>query len=157
MIGAWNNLNPREKWTLLGGIVCVFFYSYYYFLYAPIHTKLLQNQAFLTEKMETLTWMQSAKHQKIPKTKKTISNNELLTFLTNKLKENSNANFPYQLEQTHNGDIQLSFEEIPFDLFMNWLVKLNNQYTIFIKQLVVNKAKTAGVTKLTIVLGAGSV
>lgn len=155
MISAFHNLNEREKWMVTATIICVFFYSYFYFLYTPLHSKLEQNKTLLTEKIETLDWMKTIQKQNVPIKKKTLNNNELLTFLTNKLKENSKGAFPYQLEQTHNGEIQLSFEEIPFDSFIHWLVKLNNQYTIVIKQLAVNKTKTPGLTKLSIVLSAG--
>ena len=58
-----NTLNEREKWMLIGGVLCLFIYVYYLFLYAPLSNKVTQKATQLVEKTNTLAWMQKAKQQ----------------------------------------------------------------------------------------------
>ena len=60
----------------------------------------------------------------------------------------------YQLQQTNSGEIQLSFEQIPFNLFIEWLNNINSQYLINIKQFDVNKTATPGLTRLMIIINS---
>ncbi|WP_083852274.1 type II secretion system protein GspM [Legionella tunisiensis] len=62
--------------------------------------------------------------------------------------------FPYQLQQTGAGDIQLSYELVPFNHFLSWLWTLNNNYAIVLKQFSAERTPTAGVVKLQIVITA---
>ena len=136
--------------------LCLFIYCYYFFLYAPLSNKVTQKSTQLVEKIETLAWMEKVRQQAhSPKTKQTVDNSQLLTLLAAQLKDNATLKFPYQLQQTGTGDIQLSFDEVPFKLFMSWLAKINERYTIKIKQFDVSHTETPGVTKLMILMSAG--
>lgn len=153
MKNYWNNLNDREKWTLVGGMLCLFLYLYYLFLYSPLSNSVSQKSKQLIEKAETLKWMKSVQGQVKPsKTKQTVSDNQVLTLLSSQLNDNKTFNFPFQLQQTGSGNIQLSFAEAPFNLFMNWLSTLNENYTIEIMQFNVEPTPTPGVVKLMIIM-----
>lgn len=153
MKNYWNNLNDREKWTLIGGMLCVFLYLYYLFLYSPLSNAVNQKSKQLVEKTQTLEWMKSVQGQaKAPKTKQTVSDNQLLTLLSSQLNDEKTLKYPFQLQQTGSGDIQLSLAEVPFDLFMNWLSTLNENYTIQIMQFNVEPTPTPGLVKIMIIL-----
>lgn len=150
-----NSLNEREKWMVIITALCLFIYCYYLLLYAPLSNKVTQKSVQLVEKVETLAWMQKVKQQAhSSKTKQTVDNSQLLTVLAAQLKENTTLKFPYQLQQTGSGDIQLMFEAVPFKLFMGWLTTINEKYTITIKQLDIEHTDTPGVTKLMIIISA---
>ncbi|MCL9682604.1 GspM family type II secretion system protein LspM [Legionella maioricensis] len=152
-----NTLNEREKWMVVIAAVCLFIYCYYLLLYAPLSNKVTQKTAQLNEKIETLAWMQKVKQQGLSsKTKQTVDNSQLLTLLATQLKDNSTLKFPYQLQQTGSGDIQLTFDAVPFKLFMGWLAKINDRYTITIKQFDVQHSEIPGITKLMIIISATS-
>lgn len=151
-----STLNEREKWMVVITALGLFMYCYYLLLYAPLHSKVLQQTMQLQEKMETLTWMQQIKQQGLAiKTKRTVDNSQLLTLLAKQLKENI-LKFPYQIQQTSSGDIQLTFDAAPFNLVMRWLAQINKRYTVIIKQLEVQRSKTPGITKLMILIGTFS-
>jgi general secretion pathway protein M len=148
-----NSLNERERKMVLGTIICVLIYVYYYLLYTPLNTNLELKSSLLVEKKETLIWMnQIKKHQKPASTKQNISNNQLLTILATQLKESDTLKYPYQLQQTGQGDIQLTFQQVPFNAFITWLIKVNQGYSINIKQLDVNKTDTPGMTQLMVII-----
>lgn len=151
-----NTLNEREKWMVILAGLSLFIYCYYLFLYAPLANKLTQKKAQLIEKTETLAWMQKVKQEghTSKKAKQTIDNSQLLTLLATQLKDNPTLKVPYQLQQTSSGEIQLTFDAVPFQLFMDWLAKINDKYTVNVKQFDVQHSETPGITKLTIMISA---
>lgn len=89
------------------------------------------------------------------KRKESVDNSQLLTILASQLKNNKTLKFPYQLQQTGSGDIQLTFDAVPFQNFIQWLAKINELYSINIKQFDVERTSTPGVTRLMIILSTG--
>ena len=150
-----NSLNEREKWMVIGAVLCLILYGYYLLLYHPLSNQTAQKSKQLTEKKSTLQWMQTVKQQK-PTTqiKENINNSQLLTVLATQLKSDPTLKFPYQLQQTGSGDVQLTFDAVPFNQFINWLEKINKRYAITIKQFEANSIKTVGVSRLMIVISA---
>lgn len=148
-----NTLNEREKWMVIVAGVSLFIYGYYLLLYAPLSNQVNQKSTQLIEKTETLEWMKQVRMQKrSAKRKESIDNSQLLTILASQLKNNKTLKFPYQLQQTGSGDVQLTFDAVPFQNFMQWLAKINEVYSINIKQFDVEKTSTPGVTRLMIIL-----
>lgn len=152
----FNNLNDREKWMVIGGGICLIFFIYYAFLYAPLRNAATQQSEKLVEQIDTLEWMKKIKQEGHSLQKKQkLDNSQLLTLVATQLKQSKTINVPYQLEQTGSGEVQLSFDEVPFKLFITWLEKINETYSFTVKQLNIEKTKTSGVTKLMIVMSAG--
>ncbi|AHE66507.1 type II secretion system protein GspM [Legionella oakridgensis] len=151
----WDNLNDRERWMLGVGVVSCFFYLFYLLFYAPLVNAVKERTQQVAEKKETLVWMQQVRRQyKVSKAPNTLSHTELLTLLAKQLNHPSFQQFPYQLQQTGAEDIQLSFERVPFNVFLNWLWSLNKRYAILIKQFNVERSDTQGVVKLQVVIAA---
>ncbi|HDS3850417.1 GspM family type II secretion system protein LspM [Legionella pneumophila] len=148
-----NTLNDREKWMVIVAGVSLFIYGYYLLLYAPLSNQVNQKSTQLIEKTETLEWMKQVRMQKrSAKRKESVDNSQLLTILASQLKNNKTLKFPYQLQQTSSGDVQLTFDAVPFQNFIQWLAKINEVYSINIKQFDVEKTSTPGVTRLMIIL-----
>ncbi|AOU14925.1 GspM family type II secretion system protein LspM [Legionella pneumophila 130b] len=133
--------------------VSLFIYGYYLLLYTPLSNQVNQKSTQLIEKTETLEWMKQVRMQKrSAKRKESVDNSQLLTILASQLKNNKTLKFPYQLQQTGSGDVQLTFDAVPFQNFIQWLAKINEVYSINIKQFDVEKTSTPGVTRLMIIL-----
>ncbi|CZP11268.1 putative general secretion pathway protein YghD [Legionella pneumophila] len=148
-----NTLNDREKWMVIVAGGSLFIYGYYLLLYAPLSNQVNQKSTQLIEKTETLEWMKQVRMQKrSAKRKESVDNSQLLTILASQLKNNKTLNFPYQLQQTGSGDVQLTFDAVPFQNFIQWLAKINEVYSISIKQFDVEKTSIPGVTRLMIIL-----
>jgi general secretion pathway protein M len=152
-----NTLNERERWMAIGAGICLILYVYYLALYAPLKNQVIQKSEQLIEKTQTLSFMKqvSANPHKAAQ-KKVLNNSQLLTMLASQLKENESFGFPYQLQQTNTGDIQLSFDAIPFALFIDWLYQMNKHYLVSIKQLEVEHTDKPGVAHLMIVISGSS-
>ncbi|HAU1190580.1 TPA: GspM family type II secretion system protein LspM [Legionella pneumophila] len=151
-----NTLNDREKWMVIVAGISLLIYGYYLLLYAPLSNQVNQKSTQLIEKTETLEWMKQVRMQKrSAKRKESVDNSQLLTILASQLKNNKTLKFPYQLQQTGSGDIQLTFDAVPFQNFIQWLAKINELYSINIKQFDVERTSTPGVTRLMIILSTG--
>jgi general secretion pathway protein M len=150
-----SSLNEREKWMVAGALLCLILYCYYIFLYVPLSHQVGQKSTQLVEKISTLEWMKKVRLQNHkPKTKKTVDNSQLLTILATQLKEEFTQKFPYQLQQTGSGDIQLTFDAVAFNSFIDWLEKINEKYTFTLKQFNAEKTPTPGVVRLMILINA---
>jgi len=151
----WNNLNDRERGlVLIAGISC-FVYLLYILLYSPLSTARDTAVANWAEKQATLQWMEPL-HQfsKTGKAPQLLSKGNLLTEFANQLKVTSFQSFPFQLEQTGSGEIQLSFEEVPYNALVSWLWSLSGRYRFSIKQFNADKKDTPGLVKAMVVITA---
>lgn len=155
MISRFNNLNEREQWMVILCGLFLFFYIYYALLYVPLTQKLEQKKLQLQDKAQTLSWMNAVKaHYHRPKTRESVDGSQLLTLLTTNLKQGDMQKFHYQLQQTSAGDIQLSFESVPFNQFILWFNQLNRRYIIILKQLQVERTATPGLVSISTLLSA---
>lgn len=155
IMNYWNNLNERERWMASLGSVFTLFYLLYLLIYSPLSSAVSTQGKQLVEKQMTLAWMEQVRQQ--PKNQKTllaISNAKLLALIGNQLSDKAFSQFTYQLQQTGPGDIQISFERVPYKMLLDWLWKLNSDYAITLKQFSVEHSDTPGVVKVLVVLAA---
>lgn len=151
----WHNLNERERWMAIIGSICMLIYLFYLLVYSPLTTAVSTRSKELREKQETLIWMQQVRQQpRSQKTAQTINNTKLLALIGNQLSSNSLQKFVYQLQQTGSGDVQLSYDRVPYNLFLSWLWALSNDYAISFKQFSAERTDTPGIVKLMVVITA---
>ena len=144
------NLNERDRWTLGFGAAFCIVYLFYLLIYSPLTSAVQNKSQQLLEKKETLAWMQQvSKLEKTKKRPKKLTSSQLLTVLADQLNTSALKQFPYQLQQTGVSDMQLIFNQVPYNLVVAWLWSLNEKYAISIKQLNVERSDTPGIVKLT--------
>ena len=155
MMNFWTNLNERERWTVLIGAVCAFLYIFYIAIYSPITSAVSDKNNQLKEKKETVAWMQQVRQQPLgTNTQQSISSSKLLTVIATQLNERPFQKFPFQLQQTGLGDIQLTFDAVPYTIFLTWLWNLSNDYAITLKQLTIERTEIEGIVKLMVIISA---
>ena len=152
MKAYWNQLSEREQVLVglggIGGLALLF----YLLIYDPLVSAVEERKAAWIDKKTTLQWMQRAQqtyaHEQPPIQ---VTAATLLSVLTELLSHVSFQRFPYQLEQTSSGDIQLTFDAVPYNLFVSWLQTQSKHYTLVIKSLYLSKTNTPGVVKAAVV------
>ena len=123
-------------------------------LFSPLTTAVSNARKHWYEKNSTLTWMRHAqKNYSQEKQPQKVAAGNLLSILTQVLKHASFHRFPYQLAQTASGEIQLSFDEVPYNAFMEWLRVQSMRYTLTVKNLDVTKTNVLGVVKISVIFG----
>lgn len=150
----WSKMNERDQMALsIGGTVLlvILFYS---LMYSPLLNAVKEERATLIEQHETLLWMESVQSSSQERSvkKKTIGSNKLLGIINQQLNQPDLRPFPFQLQQINKTDIQLSFDRVPFTVFIHWLWELSEQYQITIQQLSLEKLNKPGIIKASLVL-----
>lgn len=149
MIGA--NLKERDRIALVVGIGFLTVYLFYLLVYAPITHNLMVKRSQLIDKRATLAYMKQAKNIDVKKLN-TVSTSQLLTLIANQLHHDSYHSYPYQLQQTNKGEIQLHFDNIPYKKFLLWLWELHEHYLVSINQLTIKRTAAAGINNVTITI-----
>ena len=155
MMAYWYNLNDRERWIALAGVVAFLMYGLYSFIYSPLVTQTMEKRRELQEKTDTLVWMKAVQF-KSPNKKQSmvVSNSKLLSVISAQLGQAAFAKCPHQIRQTSQGDIQLSFESVPYTAFLTWLWTLENTYSVSLKQLEITRTPTNGLVKTVVLIDA---
>ena len=152
LLSHWTNLNERERWTLGVGIIFCCIFLFYYVIYSPLITAVQVNSQQLIEKQETLTWMQQIRQEHPTQTvSKSVTSAQFLTVLDDRLAKSSFKQFNYQLQQTGISDIKLSYDQVPYTAFMDWLRVFNQEYSFTTKQFTVESTDTPGVVKMMVI------
>ena len=154
MKAQWQQFNEREQIAVVGAALCLIFYLFYALLFSPLTTAVANARKQWQEKNNTLIWMRHAQQNySQAKSPQKIAAGNLLSLLTQVLKQASFHRFPYQMAQTASGEIQLSFDEVPYNAFMEWLKDQSTRYTLTIKNLDVSKTTVSGVVKVSVIFG----
>lgn len=152
-IQFWEGLNDRERRVAIVGGVVLILYAVYV-VYSALAKAVLENEASLREKKETLAWMKIAKGQISPQKKQqqVLDGSKGLTVFSETLKRSPFHDSPYQLQQVSEGTLQLSFDSVPYNAFLGWLAMMNMRYHLEVKSFHAEKTDTSGVVKLTVVI-----
>jgi general secretion pathway protein M len=154
MKAQWQQLNEREQLAVVIASGCLLIYLLYALLFSPLLDKVSIARKHWHEKNNTLIWLRHAQQNYSPNHQpQKVAAGNLLSLLTSVLKQASFHHFSYQLAQTSSGEIQLNFEEVPYNAFMTWLREQTSRYTLSIKNMEVTKTTVSGVVKVSITFG----
>lgn len=151
----WQQLNERDQSVLLVGGIIVCLYLIYLLIYSPLNNKVEHLEKDNHYQQELLTWIKQAKKSNKPTQqleKQIITKDNALIKISQLINSHPTTKFPYQIQQTLSGKIQLSFEQVPFKMLMNSLIQLSKRTTIRIDQFSVFKTAKSGMVKSTIIL-----
>lgn len=148
----WQNLNSREQGMVVITGILILLYGLYWGIFLTTNHAVNSRLATLNEKKLTLDWMQKTQQQTTENTPKSVDESQLLTLVANDTNTPDFKKFPHQLQQTSQGDIQLTFEMVPYTLFLQWLWEFNHQYNIRIKQLTLDATETLGLVKVIAII-----
>lgn len=148
----FEQLNTREQIMVSVTSVIVIFYLVYLFIFEPITVAQSEALKQLQEKRETLAWMQQVKHHAGQSSRQKVQDtSQLLAIITEQLSQSGLKPFPYQLQQSGGGNVQLSYEKVPFNPFIEWMISFQADYSITVQQLTATKQDQEGMVKLTVV------
>ncbi len=150
------NLNLRKRISIIIMLIICTTYLVYNYLYLPIVSIATINIIQIKEKTQALVFMQHAWNRyHNHHVKKTINNNQLLSMLSAELKPIVAQEFIYHVQQINNNDIQLTFDKVPYNAIINWLWRLNYNYNLLIKELVITRTITNGLVNFNVILNTG--
>lgn len=148
---AFHELNEREQRIVLVGGIFLILYLFYLFIYSPLVNGIADKHHQLIEKKETLLLMESVqKKLGVVKEKEPLSKDKMPSAISKSLSIPAFKTWPYQLSQTTEGRVTLSFKEVPYPLLLEWLATFTATFHTTIEELVIEKTNTSGVVKATL-------
>lgn len=154
MMDYWNKLNQREQGAVAFCVVFLFLYLIYSLIYAPLDHAVDRQLASIKEKRSLLIWMEHARsqtmHQKKPSP---VASSKFLSVVSDALTPSPLNSFAHQLQQTGEGELQLSFDEVPYNACVAWLFSMHEKYAFLIKQLSMKQTKTPGLVEASFQIG----
>jgi general secretion pathway protein M len=153
---VWEGLNARDRLMLVvGGLFLVVYAGY--MMYAALSHAVLNKTQVLSEKQATLVWMRLAEQENKLLKQGTPGPVRLdaakgLTVFSEALSQTSFQGFTYQLQQLKEGELQLSFDTVPYNDFLKWLSSMNKRYAFVIQSFDVEKSDVRGLVKLSMVV-----
>lgn len=151
----WTGLTDRERHMLKGLSVCVALLACY-LIYMPLKNKVTHENALLLDKQKTLAWMRSAekaRHQGNQlSSQQSVSAAQALSIFSQSLDGSLLHDFSYELQQLDQNTLQLSFQKVPYQLFMQWIQTVDKRYRFEVKTFSAQKTDRVGVVQLSIML-----
>lgn len=153
MIQAFQQLKPRERLAVAFAVAALLLYIFYAFIYSPLHTAVIAKEQEYSEKTQTLRLMKNVQRMGANNQKKeVVSNTQLLALMTVEFKKPAFQGFPYQIQQTGTGDIQVGFNQVPYEVMIPWLWTLTTHYVIDLKQVTIAAQPVAGLVECHVTL-----
>ena len=153
MMAYWSNWNDRERWMVGASAALVLCYFFYLLIYSPLTQHLKTKKEQLHEKQATLVWMQEVSRSSvINKNLKKVNSSQLLSLIAVQFHKPPFQKYPHQLQQTGQGEIQITFKEVPYRPILQWLWTLHRHFAITLKQVVLERTERTGIVKLTLVI-----
>jgi general secretion pathway protein M len=153
---AWEGLSARDRLMLVvGGLFLVMYAGY--MMYAVLSHAVLERAHVLSEKETTLAWMRRAEQENKALQHGTAGPVKLdaakgLTVFSEALSQTSFQGFTYQLQQLKEGELQLTFDTVPYNAFLQWLSSMNKRYAFVIQSFDVERQDVQGLVKLSVVV-----
>lgn len=149
----WQQLQERERWALLIGGSITLLYLIYLLIFSPLQHAVTEKHLQLLDKQKLQQWLlQAQKIKKITALREPISQAKLSSILSEALKQPPLMSYPFKIQQSQHDVVQLSFNEVPFQPFMQWFAQFSQKYLLNIETLSVEKTKTTGIVHLTLEL-----
>ena len=145
----WNTLSEREQKISLVGVVCLSLFIIYSGIWEPLNTQLQENQKKLVTVQKNLLWVESNAATLIQSgfTEQEGKTSGLsLIESINKNAKKSGINF--SSVDNKKDQVELSIEDVNFDLFTRWLTMLQQQYQIKVLNVDLSKASLEGHVKV---------
>lgn len=154
----WNERNQREQYILSSGGIIVLVLLVYLLIWSPLTTHIATLRQNITQNTSLLNWMNAATY-KIDQyraqgfQKKKPNNQPILVAIEQSLMQQKLSQYTSNTQQQSNQQIDLTFNNAPFDKMITWLETIWKTDNIVVKKITVTKTKTTGVVNITASLG----
>lgn len=158
----WTTLTTREQQAVAVGGSLVFIFLVYVAIWSPLMTQTDLLRKRIVSQQKALLWMQSAdkeiqkmQGQSQDKTQ-AVTPVVLLSLMQKQINRNGLEQSLTQLKQTGNDSIEVHFQKVEFDKFIDMLTTMMKGQAVSIAQLSVTADSAPGVVNVDMVIKIGS-
>ena len=153
----WANLTFREKQIVGFGGGFLAIVLIYFFIWMPLAHQVVELRLQIQKNQQLLTWMQSADqqihfHEKHPSSAIKKGSGSLLSQVQAHLKVSPIANALTQLRQADHDSVQLGFNQVNFDLLIDWIIQIGEQQGWVVSRIHIKPSGTSGMVAADFIL-----
>ncbi|SCZ64895.1 type II secretion system protein GspM [Thiohalomonas denitrificans] len=150
------NLQPRERRTLLAGAIALALLLLYVMVWEPYRTHIAQLEKDVAEQRATLAWMRQAaaeiKELRGSASRPVTKTSSLLATTDRTARSHGFSGALKRIQPDGQRSVRVWLENAPFDDVMRWLGTLMEQHGVSISSLVVDPGESAGLVDARLVL-----
>ena len=146
-------LRPLNRYILwFWGILSLTLLSWF-FVYNPWNSHLNVQLKKLSN--EQAIYLLLKKNYSIREQKSSATNSQLLTQISDQLKNKALEDFPYKIHQVSSKEIEVIFTQVPYDALISWMWSLSNNQQVFFKKIDLQITPTPGLVQANIFMVIG--
>ena len=127
----WGSLSDREKKISMIAAACLLLFFIYSIVWNPLSTQLKDNEKKLLIAQQTLTWVEDKAgilvQSGIGKQTINVDNLNLVESINMSAKK---LGVNFSRVDNKKDQVEVAISDVEFDIFINWLTILNQQYSI---------------------------
>lgn len=154
----WNNLQARERYTLLGAVVVLLLLLVYLLVIEPWQQQTTQLRNSVAAQQETLQWMRMAaqeiEHLQRSSGKKADAGQSLMGVIDASTRQAGLAQSVRQLRPDEQG-VSVRLENAVFDDMLRWLSRLYGQHGIAVTHFTMERLSQPGRVNASVMLSGG--
>ena len=156
IIESYQSLEVKEQKMIQVASIAIILFIIYQFIFMPFSTSLDKMDKQLQYQTELNQWLKKVIPDRATtqnKKKITLTNSELLSNTDNSIKQSALSTFQYELSQSDANSVQLTFKNVPYVDYINWLEKIFKQRSLTVKEININQLNETGMIKSTLHFG----
>jgi len=141
MKNGFNQLNYRERYTLIIGAITLCLILGYFMLWEPVIKARAQLEIMVTAQHNTLRWMNTAAAEiqqlRGQSTAKPVQTHKqsLLSLIDQSTRQGVLAKANKRIEPKGEQAVRINFEKVSFTELMRWLGRLHNQHQVQVSSI----------------------
>jgi type II secretory pathway component PulM len=147
------SLPQRDRITLSVGVLIAVCYLFYLLVLSPLAEGITHLEQQVSYQRELIAWMKEADKQfamSSPTQAINVAPDQLLNVVSKSLIQEKVNTYPNQLRQNADNSIILTFKQIPFKKFMQWMTETWKKYNLKAQKLTMSKLDKEGLVKVSI-------
>lgn len=156
----WNNLQPRERHTMLGGGIALVLILLYGLVIDPFQQELARLEGSVEAQTKELAWMQqaSAEVKRLrgsgPAARR-VAGQSLMSLVDASARSTGLSGAIKQIRPEGQG-VKVRLEEVVFDDMLRWLEQLKSKQGVNVSSLVMERLSVPGRVNASVTLEAGN-
>lgn len=156
----WNNLQPRERLTLIAGAAALLLLLLYAAVIDPYQARVERLEKQAAAQRADLEWMRQAATQvralRAGAPRRSATGQSLLALADSTAKAQGLGSAVKRVQPEGQGSVRVWMEQASFDDVLRWLQTLTNRHGVRISALVADPSDEAGRADVRLVLESGT-
>lgn len=158
----FDSLSPRERIAVMAGVVAIVLALFYYLLWQPLNTSVIEGREQVSREAEQARWMlgirDEARLLQSDNSRRTIKGREdsLLSIVDSSSRDNGLGEAVRRIQPDGNDKTTVTLAKANFNQMLFWLRSLQRDYGVAAVQMTITREEDAGTIQARLTLTRSS-